>query len=29
MLWVPVAAWVIWVAGLLIVVRDAVSHAPK
>ncbi len=29
MLWVPVTALLILVAGLLIVVRDAASHAPK
>ena len=29
MLWVPITALIILVAGLLIVVRDAASHAPK
>ena len=29
MLWVPVTALIILVAGLLIVVRDAASHASK
>jgi hypothetical protein len=29
MLWVPIAALVILVVGLLIVVRDAASHASK